>query len=140
MTVHTWVTYLYAHVDATRRFIGAALGQLVGEDDATRQLRNDVRTWSAARKRTLGPIRHMVAHADTPLVRAIDEERLWEPAILLDNTSASGLLDMIRTATKASNPPFNGRVRCLRAASGLLVSQSDKWCETVGSLISSKRA
>jgi hypothetical protein len=139
MTVHTWVTYLYAHIDVTRRLIGVALGQLVGEEDAAHRLRDDLRTWSTARKRALGELRHTVAHAEPTFVRAIDEERLWEPMVLLGHAGAPELLDMIRSATETSNFSFNRRVRDLRDASGMLVAQSDKWCETAASLGSSKR-
>jgi hypothetical protein len=118
--------YLSGYVDATRKFIESALGQLAADDADTRERRNEVRAWAAARKKVLSVGRETVAHADTAFLSGIEEDGLWTPMILLGLAEEDALVEMYKDGLKRDHEKFIWRVGQLLQTASLAVAQGEQ--------------
>ncbi len=128
-----WVIYIDRYVDATAKFIRAALKSLVSQE-VYEETKRDVDTWQKGKRKALADPRNEVAHANTNYIRGIDEEGLWEPMILHGFAGPDYLEEVAGQNADFTNSSFNKRQQSLKAVSARAIAESNLWCEKVTEL------
>lgn len=129
--------YVSAYIDGARNFAITSLGQLVSEDDDTRQRRTELMTWAGSAKRRLSNGRQAVAHADTPWINAINEDGLWAPMIL-GGIDEARLVEVYEETRAYNSRRFPWRMELLFRSAVLLLAQGEKQLGATAELIAKK--
>ena len=127
LVLDSWWTYLQRYIEATSKFARLAAKEL-GARDRTADLKQDLDVWAKDRKRTLGPGRNEVAHANTTWIVAINEDRLWQPMLLLGLATPELLEEILSGQSDNGSEYFFARWdQALQQAATLALQQGDSW-------------
>ncbi len=130
--------YLSAYIDGLRKFIERSIGQLLPEDDDTRQRREEIGRWCAAAKQTLSTARQHVAHADTGYISGITEEGLWPPMVLAGGLNEQAIIEAFRQDLAINHAKFRERIERLHQVAVMALAQGEAQMGATATLIRAK--
>ena len=127
---------LHAHLESIVK-LWEAVVPLVIDKASAKVLGVEIAEWSDARKADIAKPRNAVAHPNTVWMRAINEDGLWEPLIVLGLGEGAGAA-MAKEQFDGDNRSFEYRIDVLRQITAIALAFEDKCCGALASHLATK--